>query len=58
MAICDIHGMKTLVITAEAAKDLRKLKSVAPRIVANLQDYAANPAAFPKVITLVGSTKG
>ncbi len=38
--------MKTLVFLPEAAKALRKHRADARRIVAKLQEYAANPAAL------------
>ena len=47
---------KTVVFLAPARKALRKHRADAERIIAKIEAYAANPAAYGKVTTLVGRT--
>jgi mRNA interferase RelE/StbE len=47
--------MKTIAYRHTAAKALRRHRSMAPRIMAKIESYAANPDALANVVTqLVG----
>ncbi len=48
--------MKTVRFLPPAQKALRTHRNVAERLIRKIEDYAANPAAFPKVRQLTGST--
>jgi mRNA interferase RelE/StbE len=47
--------MKAISYTRAAARALRKHRNMAPRIMAKVEDYAADPASLANVVTdLVG----
>ena len=43
--------MKSVSYTRTAARALRKHRDMAPRVMAKVEDYAANPASLANVVT-------
>jgi mRNA interferase RelE/StbE len=43
--------VKTISYTRAAARALRRHRNMAPRIMAKIEDYAADPAALANVVT-------
>jgi mRNA interferase RelE/StbE len=53
--MCDTIVVKTIAYTRTALRALRKHRNMAPRIMAKIEDYAANPGSLANVVTdLVG----
>ena len=48
--------MKAVRFLPPARKALRTHRNMAERLIRKIEDYAANPAAFPNVKQLTGST--
>lgn len=56
IAECDNRDLKTVIFLAPARRALLKHKGEAARIITKIEDYAADPAAFPKVKMLKGGS--
>jgi mRNA interferase RelE/StbE len=51
MVLCDTLTVKTVSYTRVAVRALRKHRNMAPRMMAKVEAYAANPASLANMVT-------